>query len=327
MHESLFKLVFTNGRYNMSSNQDKKIQNIPDQSSFLAFALKSILECVSITDIDEKIIFVNDAFLKTYGYDESELIGKPITMLRSPNNSPEFIKKSYPATRKGGWRGELLNLRKDGTEFPVSLATSMIFDDNGKAVAVMGIASDITERRRVEEALRESERRARALLDAIPDLMFRLDGEGTYLDYKAAREDLYVQTGQIIGKRNRDLTPPDFADLIDKKIRKALEKGKMEVFDYELPIKNKGLRVFEARLVASGPNEVTAISRDITERKKAEETFQKKIQELEYFNNLMINRELKMIELKKEVNSLLKMMGEKEKYVIHEPPGDMEELT
>jgi PAS domain S-box-containing protein len=298
-----------------------------DQSSFLAFALKSILECVSITDIDEKIIFVNEAFLKTYGYEENELIGQPVTMLRSPNNSPEFINKIYPATRKGGWRGELLNLRKDGTEFPVSLATSMIFDDKGKAVAVMGIASDITERKKVEEALRESERRARALLDAIPDLMFRLDGEGTYLDFKAAREDLYVQTGPIIGRKNRDLTPQSFADLIDEKIKKALNTGKMEVFEYELPIKNKGLRIFEARMIASGPNEVTAISRDITERKKAEESLQKKIQELEYFNNLMINRELKMIELKNEINALLKRLGEKEKYITHENSGDEEVIS
>jgi PAS domain S-box-containing protein len=289
-----------------------------EQWSMLAFALKSISECVTITDMNDQVIFVNEAFLKTYGYTREELLNKPISIVRSPDNSQEVLKEILPSTKQGGWRGEIINHRKDGTDFPVSLATSVIYDDNAKPIAIMGIASDITQRKKVEEALRESERYARALLHTIPDLMFRIDKNGTYLDYKAGIEDLYFQSETIIGKRNRDITPPEFADLIEKKIHSTLKNGVMEVFEYQLPIANKGLRVFEARMVASGPDEVTAISRDITERKTAEVALQNKITELEYFNNLMINRELKMIELKKEINALLISLGEKEKYIIHE---------
>lgn len=304
-----------------SKNEDNgfPIINFPeDQSSMLAFALKSISECVCITDMDDRMIFINESFLKTYGYNEDELLGNPISFVRSPNNPPEIIREILPSTKRGGWRGELINRRKDGSDFPVSIATSIIHDDKGNAVAIMGIASDITERKKVENALRESEAYARALLDAIPDLMFRVDRSGTYLDCKAGIEDLYFQADTIIGKRNRDITPPEFADLIEEKIYSTLEKGVMEIFEYELPIGNRGIRVFEARMVASGPDEVTAISRDITERKRADRALQKKIEELEYFNHLMINRELKMIELKSEVNSLLNKLGERDKYIIHE---------
>jgi PAS domain S-box-containing protein len=311
--------LYTMKRKSQSEDPGYTIRKLPeDQSSVLAFALKSISECVSITDMEDKIIFINESFIKTYGYNEAELLDKPISMVRSPNNSQEIVREILPATKRGGWRGELMNRRKDGSDFPVSLTTSIIYNDSGQEIAIMGIASDITERKKVEEALRESERYARALLDALPDLMFRLDRTGLYLDFKAGLEDLYFQSESIIGKRNRDITPPEFSDLIESKIRSTLENGVMEVFEYKLPISNRGMCDFEARMVASGPDEVTAISRDITERKKADEALQKKIKELEYFNNLMINRELKMIELKKEINSLLNKLGEKDKYIIHE---------
>jgi PAS domain S-box-containing protein len=253
----------------MKENPEKKTPSLPvDQVSFLAYALKSINECVSITDLDERLIYVNESFVKTYGYTEEEIMGENIAIIRSTKNCPKVIREILPATMRTGWRGELINRKKDGTEFPVSLATSIIHDDQGNVVAVMGIATDITERRRVEEALRESERYARALLDAIPEMMFRLDRDGTYLDFKAKKEDLYFQDATILGKRNRDITPLYFAEMVEEKIRQTLESTTMQVFEYELPISNRGVRIFEARMVASGHDEVTTIARDITHEKE-----------------------------------------------------------
>lgn len=209
---------------------------------------------------------------------------------------------------------------------------------DGKVVAILGVgnkpsdydqqdveivshltnlAYEFAESRRFEEALHKSEQYARALLDAIPDLIFRMNRDGVYLDYKAMKEDLYFQSSSIIGKNNRDLTPPDFASLVEEKIRTTLEHGTMEVFEYQLVVPGKGLRFFEARMVPSGPDEVTTISRDITERKKTDSALKKKIEELEWFNHMMIDRELKMIELKQEINELLLKSGREEKYPIH----------
>jgi PAS domain S-box-containing protein len=143
-----------------SNEEEHEIQIMKfheDQSSMLAFALKSISECVSITDVNDRVIFVNEAFLRTYGYSREEILGKPITIVRSPNNAPDLVREILPATMCGGWHGELMNCRKDGSEFPISLATSIIFDDNGDVIGIMGISSDITERRKVEVALQESE--------------------------------------------------------------------------------------------------------------------------------------------------------------------------
>ncbi|MFQ6613102.1 MAG: PAS domain S-box protein, partial [Fidelibacterota bacterium] len=106
----------------------------------LANAIKSIHESVSVTDDKDRILFVNDAFLKTYGYVREEIIGKTMELVRSPKNPPEVTQEILPATLKGGWQGELLNRRKDGSEFPVALSTSPVLNEKGEVVALIGVA-------------------------------------------------------------------------------------------------------------------------------------------------------------------------------------------
>ena len=125
----------------------------PDKS-MLALALKSIGNCVCISDLNDNIIFVNESFSQTFGYSIEELRGKPINVVRSDYNDPEKVSVIFAETLKGGWRGELMNRRKDGTDFPVSVATSVILDDNGKPIAVMGVANDITETKRMQAKFR-----------------------------------------------------------------------------------------------------------------------------------------------------------------------------
>ncbi|MGE5680329.1 MAG: PAS domain-containing protein, partial [Bacillota bacterium] len=121
----------------------------------LAQALRSTSECVSITDMNDKLLFANAAFLQTYGYNEEELYGKNMSILRSPNNLPEVVAEILPATLAGGWKGEILNRRKDGTEFPIYLSTSVVVSDQGTPIALIGVAEDISERKRIEAQLRK----------------------------------------------------------------------------------------------------------------------------------------------------------------------------
>lgn len=126
----------------------------------LSRAMESISECVSITDYKNRVIFVNKAFCKTYQYDESELIGKDISLIRVNNYDAALASKILEETINGGWSGELINVRKDGTEFPIELSTSLIKDENGEAVALIGIATDITERRKVQDELINAKEKA-----------------------------------------------------------------------------------------------------------------------------------------------------------------------
>lgn len=138
-------------------------------------ALRSISECVSITDMEDIVLYVNDAFCKTYGFTEDELLGKPVDVIRSPNNPLEVVERILPDTLTGGWQGELFNRRKDGSEFPIALSTSVVRDEQDEPVALIGVATDITNRKREEKALQRQNAYLAALHDTTLGLTSRLE--------------------------------------------------------------------------------------------------------------------------------------------------------
>jgi PAS domain S-box-containing protein len=124
--------------------------------------------------------------------------------------------------------------------------------------------------RRQTAELRASESRNRALLENIPDLIFRMSGEGVYLDYHAAVENrLYVPSEEFLGKNVVDVLPSELAQATVAKVKRSIESKEIQMDEYQLPL-DGGIRDFEARYTASGEGEVIAIIRDITERKRAD---------------------------------------------------------
>ena len=177
--------------------------------SLLSHAVMSISECISITDMEDQVIFVNDAFLRTYQYEEHELLGNSITLVRSTKNPPGLTEIILPATLKGGWVGELLNRRKDGNEFPVLLSTSVIRDFSGEPIALIGVTTDITERRRAENALFESELLKRSITDAAQDAIIVMDSKGMISYWNPAAERIFGYTElEAIGQNLHSLIVP-----------------------------------------------------------------------------------------------------------------------
>lgn len=129
-----------------------------DENVMLAQALKCISECVSVTDLYNNIIFINDAFLKTYGFERHELIGKSISVVRGGKTSKAELKVIYSKTLAGSFKGEIQNIKKDGTEFPIHLSSSVINDQNGIPIALIGVATDISDRKRLETQLQQSQK-------------------------------------------------------------------------------------------------------------------------------------------------------------------------
>lgn len=114
-------------------------------------AIRDITDSVYCTDMDERIIFVNQAFCRTYGYDENEIIGQSSEILWD-FKAGEYLKEShFQRTVAGNIKGEYVHKKKDGGTFPVLLSQSVIRDENKKEVAVAGIVRDITERKIIEE--------------------------------------------------------------------------------------------------------------------------------------------------------------------------------
>ncbi len=122
-----------------------------EQIRLLADAVQSTRELVSVTDQHNRFTFINQAFRDVYGYRDEEILGQTPAIIQSPANPPGLLDEIYRQTLVGGWRGEVINRRKDGTEFPISLGTSVIKTATGKTVGLIGVARDISERKRAEK--------------------------------------------------------------------------------------------------------------------------------------------------------------------------------
>src|SRR5690554_2285269 len=130
---------------------DKK--KIEDEVRMVATATRNANDCIFITDMHDRILYANPSFFKTYLYEAEEIIDSSAALLRSTSNSPELLTEMLQGTLDGGWKGELLHLKKDGTEFPVSLSTSLVKDDDGESMAIISIARDITRDRQISKEL------------------------------------------------------------------------------------------------------------------------------------------------------------------------------
>gem|GEM_PF-439603 len=136
---------------------------------------------------------------------------------------------------------------------------------------LMGIVMNTITRQRAEEKLRESESRNRAFLDAIPDLIFRIDDSGTFLDFRAGEDkNLYVPSETIIGSRVEDILPPEIARSTMNAIQTALETNTPQKFEYKMENAAKTM-TYDAHIVPASPKEVIIVSHDISERARLEQ--------------------------------------------------------
>ncbi|MCB0209632.1 MAG: PAS domain S-box protein [Anaerolineae bacterium] len=130
---------------------------------------------------------------------------------------------------------------------------------------------EIADRQRTEDALRQSEARNQALLNAIPDIMIRRKRDGTYLDVRANPNSSIVSAEDMIGKKVRDVIPSSApqSELMMQATERALETGEMQVIEYQLVLHGE-TKDFEVRTVPSGQDEVISIIRDVTKEKQLE---------------------------------------------------------
>ncbi len=171
-------------------------------------------------------------------------------------------------------------IRADGSWGYIFSKAELLCDVAGHAKRLFGIAMDISDRKAMQEALKLSEERARATLLALPDLVFRVNRAGEYVDFLASPNvGNIVDPQQVIGRRLADCLPPETWDKEHQAMQIALETKTVQTYEQQIPIDGR-LRDEEVRVAPCGNDEVVFFIRDISDRKQAEAQLQKTNEEL-----------------------------------------------
>ena len=291
-----------------------------EQQKLLLHAAESSIDGLAMGDLEGRITYVNDAFVKMFGYSREELIGNEIALFYPKDQLPK-LEKALKATMAGGWIGELVGKRKNGERFPIAISSSIVKDDEGNVIAHMASHEDISERKRAELELANALRERRDIMETVPDIIYVLDMNGKLIRWNSKLAVFTgLSSGELMGRHALEFIFEEDREITAEAIREAYEKGQAEI---EMSIIRKdGTPVphhWTAALLKDEQGNaigITGIGRDISERKRREDELKKKNEDLELFNRLAVGRELKMIELKKEVNSLLKELGKEPRYEI-----------
>ncbi|MEW5861226.1 MAG: PAS domain S-box protein [Cyanobacteriota bacterium] len=198
-----------------------------------------------------------------------------------PDDREVFVKAVELAITEGKpYEFDNRTLRPDGSIGYMFSKGQPIFNSEGQVIKLCGIGLDISDRHLSEEQLRQTTSELKAVFQAFPDLYFRLNSDGTILDYNAGQigsENLYIPPEVFLGKRMQDILPPHIGHQFQEGILQVLQKNSPVAhrpasahIEYSLPSENED-KSYEARLVPLLEDQIMVIVRDITQRQQAEE--------------------------------------------------------
>ena len=219
-------------------------------------------DAVFIIGLDFNYLNVNDQAARLLGYSREELIGKSVNEITSleevvdsdeSSSGIETFNKVY----------ERMLIRKDGSKIPVEISTAIVYNLDGSPSHIQSTARDISSRKDYEERLRKSEERNKAIVDALPDLIFRLDRQGRIIDFSAAADHpLYLPRAEVLDCPIQDVWPDLFSQVILAEIEKAFETKTIQVAKLKFQGREE---TYEVRLNPVTQNEIFGILRDISE--------------------------------------------------------------
>jgi len=268
----------------------------------------------------KKFLFANSRMCEITGYPLNELLRLDVSSIHPKKDLP-YVLGEFQKQLKG-----TITLAKD---IPILRKDKHIIycDVNSKPVQIderhllLGFFRDVTEQKKAEEKIRESEMQLRDLFNNANDLIQSVNKKGNFVYVNKKWSETLGYTREEANNMNftqilrKDQIPHCLAIFNELKGGNPIERVET-VF-----ISKQGKEVFvegniNARIQNKNFLETRGIFRDITERKKAEEEIKKRAEELEKLAKLAIGRELRMLELKKEVNSLLEDLGKKPLYKV-----------
>jgi PAS domain S-box-containing protein len=245
-------------------------------------------DAVYITTLGGKVIDVNKAFLDLLGYTKGELAG--ITSQDTYVNSYDRQRFQKEIEQKGFVRDFEVKLRKkDNTVIDCLITSSLWLDNGGNILGYQGIIRDITEWKRAEDALQESEAKYRTILQTIEDGYYEVDIAGNFTSFN---DSLFRMLGysrdEMIGMNNRQYMTKETANKVFETFNNVYCTGKAtKAFGWELVMKDGQIRYVEISVspvcdVSGKTIGFRGIARDITERKSLEKARERIINHLSH---------------------------------------------
>ncbi len=243
-------------------------------------------DMICIAGVDGYLKKINTAFTKILGWTESELLEKQFFDFIHPDDIEKTNLEVINLSKGISTINFTNRYRTKSNEYKLlqwfahsDIETSEIF----------AIGRDITQLTLNESALRDSKQQNLALLKGIPDLIFRMNKDGIFLDFKANEKDTIIPPESIIGTNLLNVPFPEkMKNEIFEKHYSAITTNELQQCEYEISINNIK-HFYEARIVKSGENETISICRDITKEKESEKEFIKAIQIAESANSAKSN--------------------------------------
>lgn len=243
-------------------------------------------DAVLITQADQidadgtRIIYVNEAFTRMTGYTADEVVGKTPRILHGlKTNRKELDKVRHALEHWQPVRAEIINYRKDGTEFWVELNVSPVADESGWYTHWVSVQRDVTERKRIEEVLRESEVKQRSLIESLPVVVYMSEPEPPYSPIYVSQniESLGFSIEEWLAGKDLwvSILHPEDREWVLAETAAALASGRDNEYQYRIIGRDGGVRWFHdrGRFVRNDegkPMYWQGVVVDITARKEAE---------------------------------------------------------
>lgn len=243
----------------------------------LATVVEQATETIVITDLDGNIVYANPYFEVTTGYAVAEALGKNPQMLKSGRQDAAFYQKLWDTITAGNtWTDTFVNKRKDGSLYNEAATIFPVRGPTGEIINYAAVKRDITEQRRAEEALRESEARYRMLFEQADDAIFvnKIDTDEIVDVNRRACELMGYTREELLVMKAPDLQAPEVRGQEGNAVASELERYGGRPFE-TLNIHRDGTRipieVSTTRMTGTGSDLALCIVRDITARRRAEE--------------------------------------------------------
>lgn len=239
---------------------------------------------ISHVSLDGQFLRVNQRLCMMLGYSESELLQLTFQAITHPDDL-EIDLDNVHRLLQGDIQTYTLEKRyicKDGQYIWINLTVSLVRSPTGQPHYFISVIEDINERKQTEEALRKSEAMNRAILQAIPDLLIRVDREGRHVEMlhgesvKEVLEPAQTQDEYTFF----DVLPPNLAACRAAAIQKARETQSLQIYEQEIILNGEACWE-EVRVIPLNSEEVLVMIRDITDRKQAEHLLHQLNQDLE----------------------------------------------